>query len=146
MNLKLSFGLILSAACASAIAHSELPTDTWCANGRPVPVADFAIYPETLIDARRGEQGQCTAGKGLAKECGQFDDDYGTSRRLAMHVCSAYAARQAGPGDVGSTIYVARQPASFLDAEHHRIYRVEQGLSGICVRCESRTPAPVPER
>lgn len=138
-------GLLMAVAgllTATAVhAHSELPDAEWCSRGVPTPVAEFEIAPATLLAEREREQ-QCSSGKSMPKTCGQFDDDYGTSRRSALRVCEAFAAPRTGPGDLGRVIAVVESPASYLDPDHHALYRVEEGLSGVCVRCEApRRPA-----
>jgi hypothetical protein len=128
---------------AAAFAHSELPDAEWCSSGVPTPVAQFEIFPATLRAEREREQ-QCSAGKGLAKTCGQFDDDYGTGQRSAKRLCDAHVAGRLGPGDIGSVIAVVVSPASYLHDDHHALYSVEEGLQGICVRCERPRHLPVP--
>lgn len=139
--------LLLSAAAlliaTPARAHSELPSEEWCAHGRPVPVGSFEFYADGLVSARDGDQ-TCAAGAGdktSGKECGQFDDDYDRSRRKALAACGAHAGRPSG--DVGSVIAVVQSPASYLHEEHHRLYKSEHGLRGICVRCERLRPPPI---
>jgi FPC/CPF motif-containing protein YcgG len=125
------------AAAGLCTAHSELPTEGWCAHGQPVPVARFELFAEVLV-AERDSGESCTTGDASApansKECGQFDDDYDRSRRKALAVCSAHAGRI--DGDFGSVIAVVQSPETYLDPEHHRLYRLEHGLSGLCVRCQ----------
>lgn len=145
-NTPLALVLSLAAAGlfwqASARAHSELPDADWCSRGVPTPVAQFEIFPATLRAEREREQ-QCSAGKSSAKTCGQFDDDYGTGRRSAARLCDAHAAARIGPGDIGSVIAVVESPSSYLHPDHHDLYSVDEGLSGLCVRCEAprRLPA-----
>lgn len=150
-NKAPSLSVLLAAGAllwqSAALAHSELPDADWCSRGVPTPVAQFEIFPVTLRAEREREQ-QCSAGKSLAKTCGQFDDDYGTSRRSATRLCDSHAAAHPGPGDIGSVIAVVVSPASYLHADHHVLYSVDEGLQGMCVRCERprRLPAqPVRE-
>jgi hypothetical protein len=143
---RMIIAVFASLASATAFAHSELPTVEWCANGDPVPVASFEFLPDTRPGAdsdRRGDQCGSGQGGGVGRECGQFDDDYGIALALAQQSCAAHK-RRTTQGDVGSVIFVAEQPATFLHEDHHRLYRQVHGLSGTCVRCEAvQQPAPV---
>lgn len=129
---------------APVSAHSELPSEEWCAQGRAVPVASFEFFAEGLVSDRDGEQ-SCPAGSSVgkvpSKECGQFDDDYDRSRRKALAACGAHAGRPVG--DIGSVIAVVQSPETYLHDEHHRLYKSEHGLRGICVRCERPRPLPI---
>lgn len=128
-------------AVPGAVAHSELPSDTWCEHGRPVVVATFDIPPQTLVEAREAEQ-SCTAASGDERTCGQFDDDYGTGRRMALRICDVHVRE--GQGDFGSVIYIIEHPQSFNADDHHAIFQAEEGLRGSCVRCERPLVPPVP--
>jgi hypothetical protein len=136
------------ALCISldAGAHSELPSEEWCAQGRPVPVASFEIFAETLVADRERDQtctGSAAPGKVSVKTCGQFDDDYDRSRTKALAMCGAHSG--GGTSDFGSVIAVVQFPGSYLHQDHHRLYRAEHGLRGICVRCERpQRPLPAP--
>lgn len=129
---------------APAHGHSDLPGEGWCANGRPVPLLRLELFPEAIISAReREQQGSCRPGSGDGRECGQFDDDYGTGRRLAMLNCEANSLALPRGGDIGTVVFIAEGPPTFLDEEHHHeLYRAEHGLWGACVRCERRTATP----
>jgi len=128
-------------AAPGALAHSELPSDTWCENGRPVVVASFDIASRTLVEAREAEQ-TCAPTSGGERTCGQFDDDYGTGRRMALRICNVHTRPM--QGDFGSVIYMVEYPQSFNADEHHVIFRAEEGLRGSCVRCERPLAAPLP--
>lgn len=132
--------ITLAAAAGSCLAHGELPTPTWCADGHPVPVSTFEFSGRWLTQPE-----QCSDLPGTStndtRECGQFDDDYGTTRGLASQTCQVHERR--GFGDIGSVLFVVHQPASFLDDDHHALYKLSHGLKGTCVRCEARAlPAP----
>lgn len=145
--MALRFGWMMTGlmVCGSAWAHSELPEPRWCQHGEPVVVGHFELLPQALIQARAIEQ-QTTCPPNSPKTCGQFDDDYGTGRRLAMATCAVYSTAVGG-GDLGSVIYMVEQPESFNDElNHHALYTVEQGLQGSCVRCQIRELRPVDPR
>jgi hypothetical protein len=141
---------LLSAAAllisVGARAHSELPSEEWCAQGRPVPVGSFEIFAETLVADRERDQtctGSAAPGKASLKTCGQFDDDYDRSRTKALALCGAHSG--GGTSDFGSVIAVVQSPETYLHEDHHRLYRAEHGLRGICVRCERPVrPLPAP--
>ena len=138
--IRFALALAVALVTPACFAHGELPEPEWCADGRPVAVASFELFAENLIDLRD----QCSTDSASTKrgpstkECGQFDDDYDIGRRTAMATCSAYEAARIGPGDIGSVIVLVDSPSTYLDDAHHDLYRVEQGLVGTCVRCESR--------
>ncbi len=134
--------ITLAALAGSCLAHGELPTPTWCANGHPVPVSTFEFSGSWL---REPEQCSVLPEQDAddSRECGQFDDDYGTTRHMASRTCQVHA--RSGPGDIGSVVFVVEQPASFLHDDHHALYNLSHGVKGTCVRCEARViPAPPP--
>jgi hypothetical protein len=133
--MRLLPALVLLTAAGGCLAHDELPTSTWCADGHAVPVATLAFAGKWLPTSE-----QCVADSdGGSRECGQFDDDYEIVRRMASSSCAVHERR--GKGDFGSVVFVAEQPASFLDTDHHELYRSADGLAGTCVRCEPRREA-----
>jgi hypothetical protein len=123
---------------AAAAAHSELPHEQWCTDGVPTEVGSFELAPAGLVRDREDGRDQCPASSTAAKDCGQFMDDYEDVGERAKSMCTGLHGRRPASGDIGSTIAVARWPATFLDPAHHRLYRSEHGLRGICVRCEAR--------
>jgi hypothetical protein len=143
---------VLTAAlfCLSTVAaaHSELPHEQWCTDGVPTEVGSFELAPSGLVRDREDGRDQCPTGNRMAKDCGQFMDDYEDVGDRAKSMCAGLSGRGRGTGDMGSTIPVVRWPATYLDPAHHRLYRSEHGLRGICVRCEARRlPAgPEPKR
>jgi hypothetical protein len=140
---QLLAAITLAVAAGSCLAHGELPTPIWCANGHPVPVSTFEFSGRWLSRPPRCNAPSDASGNQDTRECGQFDDDYGTTRHFASQTCQVHARR--GVGDIGSVVFVIDQPASFLDDDHHALYRLSHGLKGTCVRCEARAlPAPPP--
>jgi hypothetical protein len=73
-----------------------------------------------------------------AKTCGQFDDDYKTARALALSQCSSYI----GPGTAypANTVVIPifSGPETFLDPNHHQLYKSEDGVAGECVVCPEK--------
>lgn len=140
--LCLAFAALLA---SDARAHSELPSQDWCAHGRPVPVGTFELFAEGLV-IDRDEGSTCANSSGddktPTKECGQFDDDYDRSNRKALRICNGH--RRPASGDIGSVIAVVQWPETYLHEDHHRLYKSEHGLRGLCVRCERLRPQPLP--
>jgi hypothetical protein len=130
--------LLCCLAFPTCWAHSELPDAQWCAEGRTVVVASFELAPELLVAEREICRTDPDDGGGSTRECGQFDDDYDIARRTALAVCDAYQADPVGPGDIGTVIHLVDQPWTYNDGDHHELYQVQHGLSGHCVRCETR--------
>lgn len=152
--VRLPAALLLTCVVGDALAHSELPSAAWCANGRVVEVARFEIEPQTLQQLRQDDE--CPPpGQPILKDCGQFDDDYGVAKRAADRACSAYArppSQQdvANTGDAGSVVVLVESPLEYSAPTHHDDYTVDLGVSGMCVRCDmplrTRTPGqPLPD-
>jgi len=137
--MRVVLTLALSVLASASWAHGDLPTPTWCSDGRPVTVATFSFKGETLPNAA-----QCPGVRDNVdnRDCGQFDDDYGTARGMALTACEVH--QLSGPGDIGSVLVIVDSPATYNDADHHALYDVSQGLSGRCVRCEPLRTLPPP--
>ncbi|MBX3725532.1 MAG: hypothetical protein KF823_06400 [Xanthomonadales bacterium] len=135
--------LAFALPAASACAHNELPHPEWCASGRIVVVAGFNLTPELLREVRDRCRPDPDQGGAPPRHCDQFDDDYDVGRRTALSMCTVHQADPLGPGDIGSVIHLVEHPPTYNDDAHHQLYRVEQGLSGLCLRCEA-APRPFP--
>jgi hypothetical protein len=143
-------GLLLSLLIASArlLAHSELPHPVWCEGGTMNEVASFRFGPDALTP---GASAPCPTGVhagSVAKNCGQFDDDYRSAHDTGHRYCGAFARpwRFGEVPDAGSVIVVVTSPDSFLRDTHHADYTVSQGLEGVCLRCEGRLAVPIRTR
>jgi hypothetical protein len=143
-------GLLLSLLIASAplLAHSELPHPVWCEGGTMVEVARFEFGPGALTPS---SSASCPTGLNagsLAKNCGQFDDDYKSAHDTGHRYCGSFARPHllGEVPDAGSVIVVVTSPDSFLRATHHADYTVAQGLKGVCLRCEGRLAEPIRPR
>jgi hypothetical protein len=89
-------------------------------------------------------------GDATAKLKGVFDDDYPDpppkeneevesmpvvlAKASASEHCSRYTL--AGQGDRGQVVAVLEWPQSLVDGKRGGEYRLEQGMGGVCVRCE----------
>jgi hypothetical protein len=149
--------LLLATPATAVFAHDELPTAQWCAGGDPQEVATFSFSGHALTAAPMAKAGapgpiicadQPSGGKNAAqaKNCGQFDDDYTRGSDAGNGFCGNFKRpRKRGEiADAGSVVTLVEAPASFLSTTHHADYSLSQGLSGVCVRCESIPPAPPP--
>ena len=150
--------LLLAAPATAVFAHDEVPSAQWCAGGDPQEVATFSFSPNALMTATaNGKAGSpspiiCSdqtgsdGGKNAAqvKNCGQFDDDYKRGSDAGNGYCGTFKRprRRGEIADAGSVVTLIEAPASFLSATHHADYSLSQGLSGVCVRCESIPPSP----
>jgi hypothetical protein len=127
----------LASTSTSTIAHSDIPQSEWCSSGRIVAVGEFELYPGFNPSPSAAYCPE--SGSGL-RDCGVFDDDYGNAKAMAQQGCGAHARRAHPTSDIGSVVFVAEHPASFLSPTHHDDYQFNQGLRGVCVRCEARPP------
>lgn len=136
--------LLAALACTATAdlrAHSELPTQHWCENGRQVEVATFDIPPPSLVQV--AVEGECVPGNNgqIPKDCGQFDDDYAIAKSAANAMCAAYQPRKQPPNDYGTVIFLIETP-EYTAEDHHDIYSIDHGLKGSCVRCLAPLPPP----
>jgi hypothetical protein len=134
------FALVLALCCGTSAAHNEIPAVTWCAQGIPVAVGTFELFPDTAPPPPE----ICGVDGSNDRDCGQFDDDYDRGRELAMQACGVHAIAVRGAGDFGSVVFIADAPASYLSPEHHALFQIGHGLSGTCVRCDRPPPAQPP--
>lgn len=118
-----------------ASAHSELPSAEWCEAGKPVEVASFRLEAAAI---RSQSEDVCGSGAGGSKTCGQFDDDYSRTMHAARRFCAQFARAEAErQGDLGSTSPLISGPRVFLSNQHHQQFRLQQGVEGLCLRCEA---------
>jgi hypothetical protein len=131
----ITFGSLLLFTAESP-AHNALPSVQWCSSGTPVPVAEFKFYPAMLIQQRDAElDAAALAGEDGVFDHGVFDDDYDFGTKKAAAHCGQF--QQQSNGDIGSVLPLIESPQTFLGADHHSSYSLDQGLIGTCVRCES---------
>lgn len=104
-------------------------------------------YPDP--PPKENEEVESRAGE-LAKLKGVFDDDYPDpppkeneevesmpvvlAKASASEHCSRYTL--AGEGDRGQVVAVLEWPQSLVDGKRGGEYRLDQGMGGVCVRCE----------
>lgn len=131
-----------------AAAHGDLPHKDWCDGGTATFIAEFKLSAKDIAgSAARSSTEECpeantarsTDRPGAGPKiltCGQFDPPYSQARTAGQRHCSRYALPTQGSSpDYGTTAAIARGPASYVDARHHEIYRVDDGLHGECVIC-----------
>jgi len=155
--IRLPLFVLLAVASARVFAHGDLPTPAWCEGGDPREVASFSFGGDALSFTRDAEpDGEskstgviiCADGKSpdQSKNCGQFDDDYKRGGDAGHRYCNGFK-RPRRPGEVadaGTVVTLVTEPASFLGPTHHSDYTLNQGLAGVCVRCESRSVPILP--
>ena len=82
---------------------------------------------------------------GIELQCGEFDpfkvdtkelDDYIIARSLAFQHCSQFAQSPSLTPNSGESVPVILAPASYEQPNHHEIYRLTEGLSGMCGLCQ----------
>jgi hypothetical protein len=165
MNCRISIALLLLAAAGPALAHGELPTITACSGHKPTYLGTFGYLEKGLREykicltreagnpwLRNGGGGGSGSGSGQppvcrvdsipitmvacpAQTCGEFDDDYRTARALALAACSAYVGAGTDYPDGGLVVPMFNGPETFLDDDHHQVYELSDGISGICGLC-----------
>lgn len=167
MNYRTCIALLLFAAAGPALAHGELPTITACSSHQPIYLGTFGYREKGLREYKiclRREAGNPwlrDAGGGgggnqppvcrvnaipitmvacPAQVCGEFDDDYRAARALALAACTAYVGAGTDYPEGGLVVPVFNGPASFLDEDHHQIYDLADGISGICALCPDEVP------
>jgi len=148
INVRLASTILLAILLplGSAFAHNPLNHPEWCErNGRLVIVDELNWRAEDLI-GRNSET--CTPEKSGSRTCGQFDDDWIRGNMKALNHCRTFERRysESNDPDHGTVIFVPSGPESFLDERnHHRNYKLSDGLSGSCVRCDPNS-RPIPLR
>ncbi len=164
MNYRISMALLLWTAAGSALAHGELPTITACSSHKPVYLGTFNYREKGLreykvcLKRESGNPWLRDGGNGgggggghppvcqvqtvpitmvacPAQTCGEFDDDYRTARALALAACNAYVGAGTDYPEGGLVIPVFNGPATFLDEDHHQLYDLADGISGVCALC-----------
>jgi hypothetical protein len=165
---------MLTLAGAGA-AHDTLPSENWCAPGRIAvvahvtfsleavhnyancaPITTCALPEQAIIGARAGaaDQPSCGLWPLPADSCGEFDDDYGTVRRLTDSFCQQYTRQPIGAHvpDWGSVVADVIAPIStsnansatslFYDEYLHHQYVIGQQVELMCLRCEDVVNVP----
>ena len=69
------------------------------------------------------------------RSCGIFDDDYGVTKRMTVSYCAAYSTASKDGSDFGTVVAEVVGPASFNGTDHHKLYSIDEGVSGMCGRC-----------
>lgn len=150
MLRRTGFAICLALASGALMAHEELPHPVWCAGGTMNQVASFQFGADALVArSGSGSGGSCTGSVGnLAKNCGQFDDDYKRGYDASQGYCGTFSRprRLNEVPDAGSVIVLVTSPDSFLRSTHHADYSVSQGLEGVCLRCEGLMSPVLPVR
>ncbi|MCH4294662.1 hypothetical protein MJ923_10160 [Shewanella sp. 3B26] len=128
------------ALSANLYAHEEPIESTWCEGGRVVLLGKFTLHGNQIsrYADHVEETGECPgSGDVVTKSCGQFDDMYAKARGAASNLCHQFVYRT-GNGDDGTVRPIFYEPASFSnkDPNHHKLYRLEQGVVFACGLCE----------
>lgn len=141
MMFRISLGLSALLLAGAAFAHQTLATENWCANGVVEPVAEFTFTAaelgayKTCLHGGRCAPGMSPANNFDLRTCGQFDDDWGVTKRMAVSHCAAYSTTSKDGSDFGTVVAEVAGPASFNGADHHKHYSINEGVSGMCGRC-----------
>lgn len=160
MNYRASIIVLLLAAAGPAFGHNELPTLTACSGHRPIYLGAFHYSERNLREYKaclRRDEGSTpprrSGGGGAlppvchvnsipitavacpAETCGEFDDDYRTARALALATCTGYVGAGTGYPEDSLVVPIFSGPSSFLGADHHLVYDLSDGLSGMCALC-----------
>lgn len=159
MNNRLLGVLLVLFAASPVLAHDQLPTIDACRDSKPRILGSFGYSKAGLNDYRiclKREAallpGRPDGGSGggpicyvqtvairmvrcPAQTCGDFDDDYGVARALALSACMGYVGEGTAFPDGGLVVPVFEGPQTFLSPNHHAAYQITQGISGDCVLC-----------
>ena len=132
----------------TASAHSDLPRVDWCSAGNVAYVADFQLSGTDLAgtctaDGSNGTKGHVTGKRAnpTPEHCGQFDPPYSAARAAAGGNCAGYGLPGQMQNDFGTTAAIVTGPPSYLSPAHHEIYRLEEGVWGMCAICLPPAPA-----
>ena len=145
--------LIAATACLAAAghasAHSDLPYAEWCKAGKVAYAADFKLTGADIASHCTHDDNPTKQRAAGAKQsgvvpahCGQFDPPYSAARVAAGGHCASYALP--GPqeqADFGTTAAIVSGPESYLSPAHHEIYRLADGVWGMCAICLPPAPA-----
>lgn len=159
MNYRACIIVLLLAAAGPAFGHNELPALNTCSGHRPVYLGTFN-FPERSVREyqvclRHGTDNPPPRGSGSgglpqvcrvnaipitmvtcpAKTCGEFDDDYRAARALALSACTGYVGAGTDYPEDSVVVPIFNGPSSFLDEDHHLIYDLSDGVSGMCALC-----------
>lgn len=144
MTARLLTTLVLLLASGAAAAHGSILDRQICKRGETVFSENFAFTPEELngyaacLNDPTGAD--CTTPVPVSvicsiETCGEFDDDFGVAKRMAINYCVAVADQPVALGESGVTVTVTSS-ANFNGPDHHDKYRFREGLGGICWYCK----------
>lgn len=162
-NYRLCTALLVLFAASPALAHDLLPTMDACSGAKPRILGSFGYSKAGLNDYRiclrreaaNGHNPSTGGGGGgsgpgpicyvqtvpiemarcPAQTCGDFDDDYGVARALALSACMSYVGEGTEFPEGGLVLPVFDGPQTFLGQNHHADYQITQGISGTCALC-----------
>ena len=152
MNTRIVTTLILLLAAANAAAHGPIPLKKFaCPSDRILVRQDFQFttdelldYAACLIPTGAATFVECTSAVPTSAicstdTCGDFDDDFGVAKRMALNYC---AASSADPSSLvtDSINLVVTSPATFYEPDHHTSYSFGTGLGGFCRYCDPPKP------
>ncbi|HJU39983.1 MAG TPA: hypothetical protein VJ724_10455 [Tahibacter sp.] len=130
-------------AAGTVSAHNDLPREDWCSAGTVVHVADFRLDAKQIVagctghdDPKNPRRGAKRAGP-MPSHCGQFDPPYDNARIVAGTHCAGYGLPSPDI-DFGTTAAIVTGPDTYLSPAHHEIYRLRDGVWGMCAICLER--------
>ncbi len=131
------------AASFSALAHTEIPSAEWCADGTVMYVDDFALTRDqlqaTAAQRRSTALILCEAQLDPPRSsgdghCGIFDDPaYEMALAAARAACGESEFPM--PSRDSPIVAVITHPPSFNAADHHETFNFDAGVSGMCGIC-----------
>ncbi|SDD76109.1 hypothetical protein [Aquimonas voraii] len=124
----------------AAGAHDTLPED-WCQDGHlPPAVAREFNFDEDELMARIRAFEETHDHSRKPPQPGLFDSRCGIVDMWSWAdlIAAGYCAETS---EEANAMPIILDPPSFLDTEHHREYRLSEGLRGACVVCEKKDSA-----
>lgn len=138
--------LLLAAALSvsgTAAAHSELHSANWCTNGIVVDAGTFILTAAELRDESNRQQEaalqRCAEQAGQSPgfpgdgTCGIFDPPYEMAVAMARAACGDRESPV--PTHSSPVVTFITDPPTFNDPEHHTVFKLDDGLKGICGVC-----------
>jgi hypothetical protein len=147
-RLVLTLAVGLATTC-TALAHSELHSAQWCANGVVRYRGTFTITSAQLnseFNRRYNRRQICLQEAGLPDRtpegdstCGIFDPPYEVAAAMARAACGAPDSPV--PTADSPVVAIVLSPQSFNDPDHHASFNLDDDISVSCGVCWTNATA-----
>lgn len=155
MNTRIAIPLILLLTTTTAGAHQSLAEarKQFCRSTETPTRQYFYFDTYALLDYATcffpdpNSPTNCTGSVPTSTlcsvtDCGDFDDDFGIAKRMALNYCVA-ASPNPNALNADGVKLILTSSSNFSGPNHHTAYQFEEGLGGYCLYCTpagSRTP------